>query len=114
MESDTQINPARGETPASQVLQSPLERPARYPTDPSHGDADVIPSEEPIRSSRGAVAGTYQVRLKLKSTSPYRSSVNSHNLSNVGVSGLEGKDLGEGQNIVELQPVDGGFGAWNY
>ena len=101
MDVATQLDLAREEAPASQVLNSPLQHSTTQTLSIS---TDQTPSnnipKSPKRSSRGAITSTHQVRLKPKSSDDLK----------------EGTPdpFSESSNVVELQPMDEGFGAWSY
>lgn len=108
MESATQIDLAKDEAPASQVLHSALQNP--MPTILSvtgEQTSTVPPARSPKRSLRGATATTHHVRLQHKSSSGVNASV-------AATAGPELDPFGESSNVVELQPIDTGFGAWSY
>ena len=109
MESATQIDLAKQEAPASQVLSSALQRPMSDAVSTAEsGHSTTEPSEAARRTSRGAIAATNQVRLKRKKQRT--SSDEADPLNDI----LLDDPFGESDNVVELQPVDKGFGAWSY
>lgn len=93
LESAIQIDLARGEAPASQVMSSALAQP------------DTIPDNQ---SPRGSITATHQVRSYRKK------SWGSNGGTDVAIPLLDAGAFGESDNVVELQPMDGGFGAWSY
>lgn len=108
MEAETQLDLAREEAPAHQALDSPLRQlTPRLLLVPAEQTQTIDLSRSPKRSSRGAVWSAHQVRLKAKP--PARAPV-----SSVDANESKIDPFGESSNIVELQPVDGGFGAWSY
>lgn len=112
MDRSLQLDLAREETTPRQALDSPLESGGSSLRSPAQNDPDspnfTMPSHK--RSSRGGMATTYQVRLKSKSPARASSASRPSRDGNVAKDEL----LGEGQNVVELQPMDQGFGAWSY
>jgi hypothetical protein len=107
----TQVDLARTEVPAGQVMDSVLEeRAENLAVESTLRTPDVADSRSPRRSTRGSAASTYQVRLKPKhsghSTSP---SFGQTYASSLATGNLEASRLAS-----ELQPVDQGFGAWSY
>lgn len=108
MEAATQLDLARGEAPAHQVLDSPLREPApRLLSVPAEEALPSDRSKSPKRSSRGAISSTHQVRLKHKSRA--RDPV-----SSIDSRETKHDPFSEASNVVELQPIDRGFGAWSY
>ena len=93
LESATQIDLARGEAPASQVLSSALAQ-------PDHSSNNQSP--------RGSITATHQVR------SYGKKSRGSNGGADAAIPLLDADAFGESDNVVELQPMDGGFGAWSY
>lgn len=111
MDSATQVDLAKAEVPARQVVNSVLEAAADHLTvEPTLQPRDSIESRSTKRSSRGGSASTYQVRLKPKPSD--RSPSPSANLTTVD--GFEKSTLEASRSAAELQPVDEGFGAWSY
>jgi hypothetical protein len=113
MEDTPQIEPSREDVFPQQILESPLV-PGNQPI---IGDEDTPASRTvssnhrpPKRSSRGAMLTASQPRLK--STSPNCGGEYSARNSN---SGMRQQDpFGETEKLIELQPMDRGFGAWSY
>ena len=112
METALQSDLAREEATVQQVLESPL---GGYGANLSVPSPDEPASEHERatrskRSSRGSMVTVSQVRLNPKS--PRRPSPDSRETTD----GIFGKNEAfvEGQNVVELQPMDKGFGAWSY
>lgn len=109
MDADTQIDLAKEEVPAEQVWDSPLQHTATHLFLPNSQTTDSRRSS--LRSTRGSHLATYQLprsrspsgRLGHQSGQPAK---RDHD--------LDEKDIGQGQHIVQLPPVDGGFGAWSY
>lgn len=67
------------------------------------------PSQQDRRSSRGSIATTYQVGLKSASL------ISSSNRNGATPKPPFNADaFHESENVVELQPMDKGFGAWSY
>lgn len=114
MDADTQIDLAKEEVPAEQAWDSPLQHTTTHLSVPRSLDADPRPPSS--RSSRGAHASTYQVRLKPRSKSPAEqlSHHQSRRTGQADFDSFDEKDIGQGQHVVQLPPVDGGFGAWSY
>lgn len=108
MESATQIDLAKVEAPADQVLRIASLDPATTLLSIPNEQISVGEfARSPRRSSRGAITTTHYVRLKQKT--PFKE----HQTS--GADAGNGPDpFGESTNSVELQPVDSGFGAWSY
>jgi hypothetical protein len=111
MEAVMQLDLARTEAPAGQVMDSVLgEGAEHFAAESTLRPPDAADSRSPRRSTRGASASTYQVRLKPKhserSASP---SVEQTPADSLATGNLEAARL-----VSELQPVDQGFGAWSY
>ena len=111
MESATQVDLAKTEVPASQVVDSVLEEAADHLTvESTLRLQDSAQSRSPRRSIRGGSATTNQVRLKPKPADRSPSPSPGHTSADgLAVSNLEATRL-----AAELQPVDQGFGAWSY
>lgn len=108
MEAATQLDLAREEAPAHQALDSPLQQSTpQLLSVPAEKPPPTDRSRSPKRSSRGAIWSTHQARLKPQS--PARVSVSSIDPDENNIDPFR-----ESSNIVELQPVDRGFGAWSY
>jgi len=108
MDAAVQLDLARDEAPASQALNSLLQQ--SVPQTLSIAEEELPPidrSRSPKRSSRGAISSTHQVRLKHKT--PARAST-----SSVDTREIKLDPFGDSSIIVELQPIDRGFGAWSY
>ncbi|KAL8691226.1 MAG: hypothetical protein Q9218_003502 [Villophora microphyllina] len=108
MDSAREVDLARGQAPASQVLSSALGQAAYHQhapnTEPS-SSGEPQAEHDPARPLLGASATTAQVKLKPKS---------SDNRSSHSNSSFEMQDFGESVNVSTLQPMDKGFGAWSY
>ncbi|KAK5095048.1 hypothetical protein LTR70_007178 [Exophiala xenobiotica] len=108
MDAAKQLDLAREEAPVSQVLNSPPQQlaPQTLPV-PEEVTPPIDRSQSPKRSSHGAIPSTHQVKLKQKP--PAQASI-----SSIDASESKHDPFSESSNIVELQPIDRGFGAWSY
>jgi hypothetical protein len=112
MKGAMQVDLARTEAPASQVVDSVREGggPGYLAAESTLRPFDAVDSRSPRRSTRGASASTYQVRLKPKhSECSASASVGQTVADSLATGNLEASRLAS-----ELQPVDQGFGAWSY
>lgn len=113
METALQVDLARPEAPADQVLESALGQDASQPrpgqASLSSNDAS---SNDAKRSARGRTETTHQIRLVPKSSQDHRS--RSRSTQRAPGDELELRDSESTTNSYTLQPVDEGFGAWSY
>ena len=109
MDSAAQVDLARNEAPANQVMASALGEALAHNGRPPSPTASAYAGNELQKTvSRGSSAITSQVRLNSKNPS--------HDLD-IDDSRLNNQDFGEsgqGGAVATLQPVDEGFGAWSY
>lgn len=113
MNSALQVDLAKSEAPAEQVLKSALGEAASHLTVPPPSDqssTESLPQHAPRRSSKGGYATTAQVRLKSKTSND---SLSRQNHDAAGSASLELGDL-DNARVYTLQPADEGFGAWSY
>jgi hypothetical protein len=111
MEAATQVDLTRTVVPAGQVMDSALEEAADHLTvESTLRSQDAAESKSPRRSTRGASASTYQVRLKPKHSEHSLS----HSAGQTSAGSLATGNLEASRLASELQPVDQGFGAWSY
>ena len=114
MESALQVDLAKPEAPADQVLNTSLGQIAtRTKLEPDSPTRSQDSAQVPKRSLRGASAITSQVRLEPKAPEKLQvGSTQRQDLSSQNIVSCEPN--GEVSNVYRLQPVDGGFGAWSY
>lgn len=113
MESALQVDLARSEAPAEQVLGSALGQAATRPTEPSSPAlAEVTTNDKSKHTIRGRSETTAQVRLVPKIPKDQRSQ--SPATQDLPTSTLELGNFDETAQGFSLQPVDEGFGAWSY
>ena len=113
MDSAREVDLARREAPAQQVLNSALGAAAYH----RNGLSPVTSEEQPpgslsAHTLQGATATTTQAKLKPKSLADRSSS--STNSGDQSGGSFEMEDFGESTNVTKLQPMDQGFGAWSY
>lgn len=106
METALQVDLAKPEAPAEQVLGSALGRvsPQAGNVPPSRDSSDSR-KKKPQQSTQGASRTTSQIRLKSKDQ--FTLQTDSDTIPPTV------RDSDEGLSYT-LQPVDGGFGAWSY
>ena len=113
MESALQVDLARPEAPADQVLNSALGQAATRPAVLSPPDrTDGTGNGESKNTIRGRSETTAQVRLVPKIPKGERS--RSPSTQDAPTDTLERGKLDELAQSFTLQPVDEGFGAWSY
>ena len=113
MESALQIDRARSEAPAEQVLDSALGQVATPPNVlSSPAVAQGKPRDKPEHMIRGRSETTAQVRLVPKVPKDQRS--RSPSTQDLPTNTLESGNFDEIAQGFSLQPVDEGFGAWSY
>ena len=113
MESALQVDLARPEAPAEQVLNSALCQAATRPAVLSSSDStEGILNNESKHTIRGRSETTAQVRLVPKIPKGHRS--RSPSTQDAPTDTLERGNFDEIAQGFSLQPVDGGFGAWSY
>lgn len=115
MNSALQVDLAKSEAPAKQVLKSALGEAASHLTVPQppfdQNSREPLPQHPPQRSSKGGYATTTQVRLKSKASNE---SMGRQRHDSAGSASLELGSLDNNASIYTLQPADEGFGAWSY
>ena len=113
MESALQVDLARSEAPAEQVLDSALGQIATPPNVlSSPAVAQGKPHDKPEHMIRGRSETTAQVRLVPKIPKDQRS--RSPSTQDLPTNTLESGNFDEIAQGFSLQPVDEGFGAWSY
>lgn len=108
MESALQVDLARPEAPAEQVLESALGQAATRP--PALAEGPI--NDKSKDTVRGRSETTAQVRLVPKIPKDQRS--RSPSTQDLPTNTLELGDFDETAQGFSLQPVDEGFGAWSY
>lgn len=109
MDSALQVDLARSEAPVQQILNSPLGEVGSHL---AVSQQSQPPSDIPKRSSKGGSNSFTQIRLKPKKSS--RDPSPSLCIQDGSDNTLELGEFDETANIVTLQPLDKGFGAWSY
>ena len=113
MESALQVDLARSEAPAEQVLDSALGQTIPRPIiKSSPANTEEIINDKSKHTVRGRSETTAQVRLVPKVPKEQRS--RSRSAQDVPTTTLELGNFDETAQGFSLQPVDGGFGAWSY
>ena len=112
MESALQVDLARPEAPAEQVLNSALGQAATGPAVRSSSDSTEALNNESKHTIRGRSETTAQVRLVPKIPKGQRS--RSPSTQDAPSDTLERGNVDEIAQGFSLQPVDEGFGAWSY
>ena len=112
MERALQIDLAKPEAPAQQVLNTALGDAETHLAAPRPNSPAQTAENHPRRSSKGGYPTTTQVRLNPKKPSSDTSP--SHSIYDGPVNSLELGKFDATANVVTLQPVDEGFGAWSY
>ncbi|CAF9921070.1 MAG: hypothetical protein ALECFALPRED_001705 [Alectoria fallacina] len=113
MESALQVDLARSEAPAEQVLDSALGQIATPPNVlSSPAVAEGKPHDKPEHMIRGRSETTAQVRLVPKIPKDQRS--RSPSTQDLPTNTLESGNFDGIAQGFSLQPVDEGFGAWSY
>ena len=113
MESALQVDLARPEAPAEQVLNSALGQAATRPAVlSSHDFTEGAPNNESKHTVRGRSETTAQVRLVPKIPKGDRS--RSPSTQDAPTDTLERGNFDDLAQSFTLQPVDEGFGAWSY
>lgn len=113
MESALQVDLARSEAPAEQVLDSALGQAATRPIVLSPpAVAEETSNEKSKHTVRGRSETTAQVRLVPKIPKDQRS--RSPATQDLPTNTLELGNFDETAEGFSLQPVDKGFGAWSY
>ena len=113
MESALQVDLARPEAPAEQVLNSALGQGVTRPATLSSPDStEGAPNNESKHTIRGRSETTAQVRLVPKIPKGDRS--RSPSTQDAPTDTLERGNFDELAQSFTLQPVDEGFGAWSY
>ena len=113
MEGALQVDLARSEAPAEQVLDSALGQAVTHPAVPSSSAFDEgTVNKNPKHTIRGRSETTAQVRLVPKIPKGHRS--RSPSTQDGPTDTLERGDFDEVAQSFSLQPVDAGFGAWSY
>lgn len=107
MDAATQIDLAKQNAPASQVLGSALQEALPEVGSASEEEIDNASISAARRKSRGTVVATNQVRLKRKQN-------RTTTIETDPLTSLPLDHFGESANVVALQPIDRGFGAWSY
>ena len=118
MNSALQVDLAKSEAPAEQVLKSALGKAASNLAVPlpstnvlEQGSQECPPQNPPRRSSKGGYATTTQVRLKPKASNE---SLFRNTQEPADSASLELGKPGKSTSVYTLQPADEGFGAWSY
>lgn len=112
MESALEVDLARSEAPAGQVMDSALGQAATRPTvlhSPAHAEETI--NDESKHTIRGRSETTAQVRLVPKIPKNHRS--RSPSTQDAPTNTLELGNADELAQGFSLQPVDEGFGAWS-
>ena len=113
MESGLQVDLARSEAPAEQVLDSALGQAATHTVDLSSPNvAEGIVNDKSKSIIRGRSETTAQVRLVPKIPKENRS--RSPSTQGLPTNALELGNCEEAAHGFSLQPADEGFGAWSY
>lgn len=112
MDSAIQVDLARSEAPPEEVLNTSLGEAASRLAVPRSDSPLQSQNESPRRSSKGGYVTTNQIRLNPKK--PSRDPSPSTSIQNAPGNTLELGNFDETANVVTLQPVDEGFGAWSY
>ena len=113
MDSAREVDLARREAPAQQVLNSALGAAAYHRNDlPPVTSEEQPPGSLSAHTLQGATATTTQAKLKPKSLADRSSSSTNSGDQSGGSFEMEG--FGESTNVTKLQPMDQGFGAWSY
>ena len=113
MESALQVDLARPEAPAEQVLNSALGQAAARPAILSSSNStERILSNESKHTIKGRSETTAQVRLVPKIPKGHRS--RSSSTQDAPTETLERGNFDGIAQGFSLQPVDEGFGAWSY
>ena len=113
MESALQVDLARPEAPAEQVLDSALGQGVTHPAVPSSSTFAGRPMHDKSKDTiRGRSETTAQVRLVPKIPKGDRS--RSPSTQDAPPDTLERGNFDEIAQSFSLQPVDEGFGAWSY
>jgi hypothetical protein len=102
MDSALQVDLAKPEAPANQVLDTSLGEAARHASSPAGSISRERSPSTSKQSIKGGSAATAQVSLKPKSVEQTSDSC------------IGSGDFEESPNVFVLQPVDNGFGAWSY
>jgi hypothetical protein len=109
-----QVDLARTEAPASQVVDCVREGgeggTGHIAAESTRRPFHAVDSRSPRRSTRGASASTYQVRVKPKHSECSASA----SVGQTVAHSLATRNLEASRLASELQPVDQGFGAWSY
>ena len=118
MDSALQVDLAKSEAPAEQVLTSALGEAASHHTIPlpptnvlDRNPREPLPQRSTQRSSKGGYATTAQVRLKSKASND---SLSRQHDDAADSASLELGKLDKNTSVSTLQPADEGFGAWSY
>ncbi|KAF2152652.1 MFS general substrate transporter [Myriangium duriaei CBS 260.36] len=99
-----QVDLAKSEAPARQVIEHTSES-FSATLQPIDADANGHALQPPKRASRGSISPVYQIQpLHKASRAGHRASLST----------VDSDAFKETDTVVELQPVDGGFGAWSY
>jgi hypothetical protein len=113
MDSALQVDLARPEAPAKQVLDTALGEAASHLAVPQHETPVQGPvGSSPQRSLRGGTSTTSQIRLN--PTKITGGICASRTGLDDPLNSLEFEKFDETTNVSTLHPVDGGFGAWSY
>ena len=113
MESALQVDLARSEAPADQILDSALGQAATHPmVISSHAVREGTANDKSEHSIRGRSETTAQVRLVPKKPKDQRS--RSPSAQDAPTNTLELGNFDETAPSFSLHPVDEGFGAWSY
>ena len=113
MESALQVDLARPEAPAEQVLNSALGQGSSRPAVlSSSGSTEGTLNNESKHTIRGRSEATAQVRLVPKIPKGQRP--RSPSTQDAPTDTLERGNFDEIAQGFSLQPVDAGFGAWSY
>ena len=120
MDSALQVDLAKSEAPAEQVLTSALGEAASHlavplptdaPTNERDRNSESLAQNSTRRSSKGGYATTTQVHLKPKASNK---SLSRHHPDPANNASLELGKLDNKASVYTLQPADEGFGAWSY
>lgn len=112
MDTALQVDLARPEAPAQQVLDTALGEAGSQLAVPRSNSPGQSLTENPRPSSKGGYMTSSQIRLNPKK--PSRDPSPSTSVHDPPANSLELGKFDETANVVILQPADEGFGAWSY